>query len=219
MLADPHFQAREAIVSVEPSALARCDGKRLSALFRYAQQRADAGTLDRWAAQRRNLWRPARHECRRAHRPCGAWHHLMGRDEADLGWNHACAFDGHSGGLGTPRPARSRFRHGSAIERTSPLYAGVEDALASATRLAQAARTAGVPVLFTTVRPSAGRARRDSFYRKVPALRVFDEGSPLGAFPPALAPLAGEVVIVKQYASAFVPRWPRRSMPWASTLF
>ena len=37
----------------------------------------------------------------------------------------------------------------------------------------------------------------------MPALRCFLEGSPLGAFPPTLQPRADEVVVVKQYASAF----------------
>jgi nicotinamidase-related amidase len=34
-------------------------------------------------------------------------------------------------------------------------------------------------------------------------LNVYDAGSPLGAFPPSLQPAEGELVISKQYASAF----------------
>ena len=41
------------------------------------------------------------------------------------------------------------------------------------------------------------------FYRKAPVLKVFTQGSPLGAFPPGLAPLPGEMVVTKQYPSAF----------------
>lgn len=41
------------------------------------------------------------------------------------------------------------------------------------------------------------------FYRKIPLLRIFEKGSPLGAFPPQLAPLPTELVVTKQYASAF----------------
>jgi maleamate amidohydrolase len=37
----------------------------------------------------------------------------------------------------------------------------------------------------------------------VPALAVFQKGSPLGAFPAALSPEAGDIVITKRYASAF----------------
>jgi nicotinamidase-related amidase len=41
------------------------------------------------------------------------------------------------------------------------------------------------------------------FFRKIPLLRIFEKGSPLGAFPPQLTPLASELVVTKQYASAF----------------
>ena len=87
----------------------------------------------------------------------------------------------------------------------SPLYAGpgVADVVACNERLVAAARAAGVPVIFTNVEYTPGGADGGVFYRKVPALQVFDRGSPLGAFPPTLSPLPGEVVITKQYASAF----------------
>lgn len=89
------------------------------------------------------------------------------------------------------------------LDPASPLYAGVEDALASNVRLVAAARTAGVPVIFTNVEYAPGGADGGVFYRKVPALKLFDRGSPLGAFPPSLLPLPGELVVTKQYASAF----------------
>lgn len=41
------------------------------------------------------------------------------------------------------------------------------------------------------------------FYRKIPLLRIFEKGSPLGAFPSPLRPLPTELVVTKQYASAF----------------
>lgn len=89
------------------------------------------------------------------------------------------------------------------LEPSSPLYAGVEDAVASAARVVDAARAAAVPVIFTRVEFVAGGADGGAFYRKVAALRVFDAGSPLGEFPDAPRPRPGEVVITKQYASAF----------------
>lgn len=89
------------------------------------------------------------------------------------------------------------------LDPASPLYAGVEDALAANARLAVAARAAGVPVIFTRVVYAPGGADGGLFYRKVPALRAFDAGSPLGAFPPTLQPRPDEVVVTKQYASAF----------------
>jgi nicotinamidase-related amidase len=98
------------------------------------------------------------------------------------------------------------------LEPSSPLYAGVEDAVASAARVVDTARAAGVPVLFTRVEYLPGGADGGVFYRKVPALRVLDAGSPLADFPPELGPRDGEVVVTKQYASAFF------GTPLASTL-
>lgn len=89
------------------------------------------------------------------------------------------------------------------LEPSSPLYAGAEDALASAEKLLAAARAATVPVVFTNVVYELGGLDGGVFFRKVPALNAFVRGSPLGAFPPSLEPRAGELVISKQYPSAF----------------
>jgi maleamate amidohydrolase len=89
------------------------------------------------------------------------------------------------------------------LDKASPLYAGVEDALASNVRLAAAFRAAGAPVVFTNVVYQAGGVDGGVFFRKVPALKAFLAGSPLGAFPPSLQPQAGELVVSKQYPSAF----------------
>lgn len=89
------------------------------------------------------------------------------------------------------------------FERGSPLYAGVERTLESALRVLAAARGAGVPIFFTSVRYTPGGLDGGVFYRKVPSLCVFDEGSSLGLFADGIEPRAGESVIVKQYASAF----------------
>jgi len=89
------------------------------------------------------------------------------------------------------------------LDRASPLYAGVESALASNERLAKAARAAGIPVVFTNVSFQAGGLDGGVFFRKVPALKAFMAGSPLGAFPPTLQPAPGELIVTKQYASAF----------------
>ena len=89
------------------------------------------------------------------------------------------------------------------FEPNSPLYAGVENALASALRIRAAARAARVPVFFTNVVYRKGGADGGVFYRKVPALGVFVQGNPLGAWPEGLEPAKDEFVISKQYPSAF----------------
>jgi maleamate amidohydrolase len=126
----------------------------------------------------------------------------MVADSGDLSANYRGAFDGHLP-FGR-RPALLIVDFVMAyLDPASPLYAGVEDALASNERLLAAARQAGIPVLFTNVVYVPGGADGGVFYRKVPVLKVFDRGSPLGEFPPTLQPREGELVITKQYASSF----------------
>ncbi len=89
------------------------------------------------------------------------------------------------------------------VEPTSPLYAGVEEQAASAARLVDAARAAGRPVVFTRVEYEPGGADGGLFFRKVPALASFVRGNPLADFLDAPRPVDGDVVVTKQYASAF----------------
>ena len=88
---------------------------------------------------------------------------------------------------------------------SSPLFAAVEPARSASERLLRLARDARIPVLHTNVRFQADGCNGGVFYRKVPALRVFTEGSDpeLSRFAPGLEPLPGEPVFTKQYASAF----------------
>lgn len=126
----------------------------------------------------------------------------MTQQNDDLTANYVGAFDGRLS-FGK-RPALLIVDFVMAyLDPASPLYARVEDTLASNERLLAAARAAGIPVFFTNVVYQAGGADGGLFYKKIPSLRVFLEGSPLGAFPPSLQPVDGERVISKQFASAF----------------
>lgn len=89
------------------------------------------------------------------------------------------------------------------LDPESPLHAGVEAELKVNENLVAAAREAGVPVIWTNVEYEPGGADGGHFYRKIAALKLFDRGSPLGAFPPSLQPAPGERVVTKQYPSAF----------------
>ncbi len=120
----------------------------------------------------------------------------------DLSANYSGAFDGHL--VFGKRPALLIVDFVMAyLDKSSPFYAGVEDVLASNERLLPAARSAGIPVIFTNVVYQPGGADGGLFYHKIPALSVFVKGSPLGDFPPTLMPVDGELVVSKQYASAF----------------
>ncbi|GAA3393079.1 isochorismatase family protein [Cryptosporangium minutisporangium] len=85
------------------------------------------------------------------------------------------------------------------------LYLGSRSCLDSAARVVTTARRAGVPVLVTQVVYAADGADGGLFYRKVGALRHFAAGASgdLGDVMPEVAPQPGDVVITKQYASAF----------------
>jgi maleamate amidohydrolase len=83
------------------------------------------------------------------------------------------------------------------------LYAGVDAALAAALRVREAARSRGMLVILTNVvyHPQALDGGR--FFQKARPLRHFLAGSPLGAWPAGLAPQPDELVVSKQYPSAF----------------
>ncbi len=127
----------------------------------------------------------------------------VGRMSDDLDADYRAA--GFSGRLGWgERPALVVVDVCMAyLDRASPLYAGVEDAVASAARLVDAARSGGAPVVFTRVEYEPGGADGGLFYAKVPALASFDRGNPLADWPATPRPRDGEVVVTKQYASAF----------------
>lgn len=126
----------------------------------------------------------------------------MTQGGGDLSANYAKAFDGSLEFGKHPALLIVDFVM-AYLDPASPLYAGVEDALECNTRLLAAVRQAGIPVIFTNVVYEPGGADGGLFYKKIPALKAFDRGSPLGQFPPTLQPRDGEAVISKQFASAF----------------
>lgn len=122
--------------------------------------------------------------------------------DVDLERNYASAFGGHL----EPGKRIALVIVDVVIAYLDPeslLYAHAEPALACNERLLAAARGAGLPVVFTNVEYGAGGIDGGHFFRKVPALKAFLKGSPMGAFPDTLQPLDDDVIVTKQYASAF----------------
>jgi len=89
------------------------------------------------------------------------------------------------------------------IDKSCSLYAGVEASAVAAREVLAEARKAGIMIIHTRVEFTPGGADGGVFFRKVPALKNFERGSPFGQFVEGLEPLPSEVVITKQYASAY----------------
>ena len=85
------------------------------------------------------------------------------------------------------------------------LYApGVVAALPHAARALAAARDAGVPVIHTNIRYQPGRFLDGGVWvKKAPVMKAMVDGNPLAEFCDEVRPLDDELVITKQYASAF----------------
>ncbi|MEL6949523.1 MAG: isochorismatase family protein [Pseudomonadota bacterium] len=83
------------------------------------------------------------------------------------------------------------------------LYADIQPALDSALRVRESARAAGVPVVYTNVVYHASLIDGGRFAQKALPLEVFTAGGPMGAWPDGLVPGDDELVVSKQYPSAF----------------
>lgn len=89
------------------------------------------------------------------------------------------------------------------LDPSSPLFAGVEGALAATTVLLSAARSAGIPIVFTKVVYQAGGQDGGLFFKKAQGLSLFVGESELGDLADELARTESEPLLRKQFASAF----------------
>lgn len=120
----------------------------------------------------------------------------------DLDTNYARAYGGKAGFGHSPALIMVDFVQGY-FDPDCDLYADVDDALASALRVRAAARAAGVPVILTNVVYHPRALDGGRFFEKARPLRYFLKGNPMGAWPDGLEPDEDELVISKQYPSAF----------------
>lgn len=121
---------------------------------------------------------------------------------SELDANYAKAY-GQRAGFGK-RPALLLVDFVQAyFDPSCDLFADVEDTLASALRVREAAHAAGIPVVLTNVvyHPQAIDGGR--FFEKAKPLSCFLAGNPMGGWPEGLEPKDDELVISKQYPSAF----------------
>ncbi len=86
----------------------------------------------------------------------------------------------------------------------SPLYAAdVSNAVLETSGLMRLARSKNIPVIFTKVCYHASLLDGGLFVKKIPVLKTLIPGEPMGEIVQELRPGAEELVITKQYASAF----------------
>ena len=89
------------------------------------------------------------------------------------------------------------------FDQNCELYADIEIEFYSALRIRKLAHEKGIPVILTNVVYQQGGADGGAFYKKVKPLRHFQKGEPMGEWPKGLVPLDNELIISKQYPSAF----------------
>ena len=120
----------------------------------------------------------------------------------DLTANYARAYNTRVGFGTRPALILIDFCQGY-FDPACDLYAGVEEALASALRVRATAHAVGIPVVLTNVVYQAGGRDGGRFFEKAGPLRNFVRGNPMGAWPQSLVPRHDEVIVSKQYPSAF----------------
>lgn len=89
------------------------------------------------------------------------------------------------------------------FNKSCELYADVDDVLSSALRIRKVARAKSIPVIFTNVVYHPGGVDGGIFFKKVKPLRHFQQGEPMATWPKGVKPMDNELVISKQYPSAF----------------
>lgn len=117
--------------------------------------------------------------------------------------NYAGVFDTRLGFGERPALLNVDFIGGYVIE-DSPFFApAVVSAVHDSVPLLDAARVCGIPVVHTRVVYDPSGSDGGVFLKKVPLLQRLTEGASLSQIVPQLAPRSGEVVLRKQYPSAF----------------
>lgn len=124
--------------------------------------------------------------------------------DKDLESNYSGTFDSKIG-FGK-RPALILIDFVQAyFDPSCELYADVQEELDSAIRVREAAMSsaADIPIIFTNVVIDPSHRNAGRLIEKLAPLKNFVEGNPMGAWPDGLQPGSNELVISKQYPSAF----------------
>lgn len=122
---------------------------------------------------------------------------------SDLENNYKGVFDGRIGFGKRPALLIVDFINAYVTEG-APLFApDVVTAVDETISLLSLARAKQIPVLYTKVLYNKNFRDGGIFIQKVPVLKTMVEGEPLAEIVPQLTPIESDIIIVKQYASAF----------------
>lgn len=122
---------------------------------------------------------------------------------SDLASNYKGVFDGRIGFGKRPALLIVDFINAYVTEG-APLFApDVVTAVDETIPLLSLAREKQIPILFTKVLYNKNFRDGGIFIQKVPVLKTMVEGEPLAEIVPQLKPVESDIIIVKQYASAF----------------
>ncbi|MBL8091825.1 MAG: isochorismatase family protein [Anaerolineales bacterium] len=122
---------------------------------------------------------------------------------SDLQANYKGVFDGRLGFGKKPAILVVDFINAYTVD-SSPLYTPqVVTAIEETIPLLSLARQKNVPVLYTKVLYNKNFKDGGIFIQKVPVLKKMIEGEPLAEIVPQLPPAESDIIIIKQYASAF----------------
>ncbi|MEP0804272.1 MAG: isochorismatase family protein [Chloroflexota bacterium] len=127
----------------------------------------------------------------------------LDKSVSDLASNYKGVFDGRLGFGKRPALLIVDFVNAYVTEG-APLYApDVVSAVEETIPLLSLARHKQIPILFTKVLYNKNFRDGGIFIQKVPVLKTMVEGEPLAEIVPQLTPIESDIIIVKQYASAF----------------
>lgn len=124
-------------------------------------------------------------------------------NNSSLSDNYKGVFDGRIGSGIRPALLIVDFIN-AYITEDAPLYApDVVTAVNETVDMLALAREKNIPVLYTKVLYNKNFRDGGIFIQKVPVLKTMLEGEPLAEIVPQLPPVDSDIIIVKQYASAF----------------
>lgn len=122
---------------------------------------------------------------------------------SDLASNYKGVFDGRIGFGKRPALLIVDFINAYVTEG-APLFApDVVTAVHETIPLLSLAREKQIPVLYTKVLYNKNFRDGGIFIQKVPVLKTMVEGEPFAEIVPQITPVESDIIIVKQYASAF----------------